>query len=107
MNTVAISHWGPYLWGFIHTISVVDEYDNVQQNMHVMAKLRAVKDVIPCPSCVQKYEEFLKQFDFVDVRDPLRLFYWSVDLHNDVNAKLGKPLWSYRQALLKWTKRGL
>jgi hypothetical protein len=105
MNMVAIDHWGPYLWGFIHTITVIDEYDNVQQNKHVMEKLRAIQNVIPCPTCVHKYQSSLKQLDLIDVREPMRLFYWSVDLHNTVNARLGKPLWSYEKALQKWTKK--
>ena len=102
---VANSHWGSFLWGFIHTITVVDSFDNVQENMRRIEKLKRIEGIIPCSACVPKYASFVKKLDMIDVREPLGLFYWGVDLHNDVNAKLGKPLWSYEKALKKWTEK--
>jgi hypothetical protein len=32
------------------------------------------------------------------------LFRWSVDFHNRVNTKLGKPVVTYEEALEKWTR---
>lgn len=97
-------HWGPYLWGFIHNVSIIDGGNIVDQTRHIISILTALKNVIPCPICVSKYESHLKKLQYVDLREPMVLFYWSVDLHNEVNTKLGKGLLSYSKALQIWTK---
>ena len=33
------------------------------------------------------------------------LFYWTVDLHNSVNSKLGKQQFTYQQALNIWCNK--
>jgi hypothetical protein len=95
-------HWGAGLWAFIHTISVIDHQENVETNKAMIEKLRAILFVLPCPKCKGLYLQYLTKLDLIDIRAPIALFYWSVDLHNAVNAKLGKPLWSYDMAKNTW-----
>lgn len=98
-------HWGNHLWAFIHTICIVDYDDNFDTNQTVMTCLQNLLPVIPCPKCKSEYTEYLQKLPLLDLREPMVLFYWSVDLHNSVNAKLGKPLWSYERAKTEWCRR--
>lgn len=99
------SHWGEHLWGFIHTICVVDhDYKNYQYHQEVIKKLKAIQHVLPCPKCLETYSFFIKRIDYLDLSQPMVLFYWSVDLHNAVNTKLGNPNISNEEALHIWTK---
>lgn len=99
------SHWGGHLWGFIHTICVVDDGDrNREYHRTVISKLKGIQYVLPCPKCTETYTVFVKRLDYLDLNKPMVLFQWSVDLHNTVNAKLGKPKMTTEQAIEKWTK---
>lgn len=95
-------HWGPHLWGFIHTITVIDFDDNFEFHRNIVENLRGIYNVFPCPTCKELYKIFLQKLDLLDLREPMVLFYWSVDLHNAVNTKLRKPLWSYERATAEW-----
>ncbi|MEY3422321.1 MAG: Yellowstone lake phycodnavirus 1 [Bacteroidota bacterium] len=95
-------HWGPYLWGFIHTITMIDYDNNETYNTNIREVLRELKDCFPCPSCKDKYINYLEKLNNLNMQEPLVLFKWSVELHNEVNRKLNKPEWTYEMALMKW-----
>jgi hypothetical protein len=100
-------HWGNWLWGFIHTITIIDNSNNIQQNQLIIHKLIGIKDIFPCSICENTYKYYLTKLNTIDFRESMALFYWSVDLHNTVNSKLNKPLWSYDQALSKWSVKNV
>jgi hypothetical protein len=98
-------HWGPYLWGFIHSITIIDFENNEMYNNNVKNILKELRECLPCPKCKDTYKKYLDRLDGLDLTKSMVLFYWSVDLHNEVNKKLNKPEWSYEMALMKWTKK--
>jgi hypothetical protein len=97
-------HWGPYLWGFIHTISIIDYENSETYNKNIKDVLKELKDCFPCPTCKDTYKNYLDKLENVNIKEPMVLFRWSVDLHNEVNKKLNKPGWTYEMALMKWCK---
>ena len=97
-------HWGTYLWGFIHTISIVDMEHNLDYNKSALAQLKGLVNSIPCEKCKMHYKQDLEILDTLDLNQKMVLFYWSVDLHNKVNKKLNKMEWTYKMALEKWTR---
>jgi hypothetical protein len=54
------------------------------------------KEIIPCLSCREHFEQVLVDNPVPEADD---LFKWSVDVHNIVNKRLGKPEFSYEEAL--------
>lgn len=102
-------HWGIHLWGFIHTISIIDYENNEPYVIKIIENLKALSGAIPCHKCIALYEEHLKKLDGTDGTDGIAktesmvLFKWSVDLHNAVNRKHQKPEWTYEQAITEWT----
>ena len=106
MNTCRPKHeWGTFLWGFLHTISIIDFEDNTDFARECLKQLDAVQSIIPCHSCAEHYRDQLRLLSAVDLGERLALFKWTCDLHNQVNLRLGKPTWSYEQALMCWTRR--
>lgn len=98
-------HWGPHLWGFIHSITIIDYESNETYNKNIREVLRELRDCFPCPTCKETYKKYIDKLDLLDMRHPMVLFKWSVDLHNEVNRKLNKPEWAYEMALMKWSKK--
>jgi hypothetical protein len=95
----AKEHWGPSLWNFIHNITIIDQQSNLEDNKKVVKILNNIIDIIPCQKCCGLYNQFLEKLKTLDLSKSMILFYWSIDLHNAVNKKLGKITWTYEQGL--------
>ena len=53
---------------------------------------------IPCIKCRNHYVKYLAQHPISGVKNNLDLQKWAVDFHNDVNKRLGKPIFSFSEA---------
>lgn len=64
--------------------------------------LHSLSDVIPCPKCKRHYKENLQRHvpsvDCEVLANGDSLSRYIVDLHNEVNQRLGKRVWSYEEA---------
>ena len=97
--------WGRHLWGYIHTICIVDGDECiVEQQKEIKAILENLTGMIPCHICCKHYEALLSKYplNFVDLSRPLALFEWSVQIHNDFNKGSDKPEYTVEQALNHW-----
>jgi hypothetical protein len=90
------SKWGPYFWGVIHLGCLAGSMTSEFITMY--------PSVIPCGECGQHFAELIQGLPFPDSRDPMVLFEWSVDAHNKVNSRIGKPILTAQQALTIWTQ---
>ena len=97
-------NWGRALWAFIHTITIIDFEDNERFVEPCIDNLKALSGAIPCSKCVEHYIEQTKLLDAIDVNKPMVLFEWTVNLHNSVNRKLGKPEITYDEATQIWCR---
>lgn len=99
-------HWGNFIWGYIHTISIPEKKLNNYEFKKIKKILENVKFIIPCGECKREYVRHLdllgdiKYSDFLE--DRLIIFRWTVDFHNFVNKKLKKPFFSFEKAEEKW-----
>jgi len=97
-------HWGPSLWQFIHTVTILDFDDpDVQQRAVTVAiqLLHGIVSIIPCKKCIVSYNEFLQKIDATH-SERMALFRYGVEYHNHVNQKLGKPVLPYENACALW-----
>ena len=105
-----LSHWGKCIWCFLHTFSFIEseQIDNLHDNKtpQIIKVLKTVINAIPCTNCKLLYIYYLEKLELTIPNKKMYLFYWSVDLHNAVNRKKGKPVWSYKTALDKWGANG-
>ena len=99
--------WGPFMWGLIHTVTIIDFEDDAQYRAveHAIQVLKGIPSVIPCHRCALHYQtHVIPQLDVDKWLEPMSLFRFMVDYHNTVNIKLSRQIYTYDDALLKWGK---
>lgn len=96
-------HWGHHLWGYIHTICIIDCGNNSELADKTIKNLIELTHAIPCPKCIHLYSDHLQKLETIDKAESMVLFKWSVELHNAVNRKMRKSEMSYEDALKTWT----
>jgi len=100
--------WGQYLWRLLHSITY--SYDPKMPDDLKGKYVRffhVLKDFIPCPICRNHYTERCnKNPPERNMKNTDDLVSWLNNLHNEVNAGLGKPLISKRQADAYYVKDG-
>jgi len=89
--------WGPNLWGTLHLLCLTG---TITSNF-----VQEFASVIPCPMCADHFSDLLKEIPLPDSNDPLVLFRWSVNIHNRVNSRIGKPTLDPEQAMKKWSTK--
>jgi len=88
--------FGPYFWTVIHISCLTSN------NKEGLGRfIETLPDIIPCLHCSEHLKENLKTLPF-DPTDPFR---WSVQLHNNVNRDLNKPVITYDDALVYWNNK--
>lgn len=100
--------WGQYLWRLLHSITY--SY-NPNMSDELKAKyirfFHVLKDFIPCPICRNHYtSRIAKNPPERNMKTTNELVGWLNDLHNEVNAGLGKPLVSRKFADTYYVKDG-
>lgn len=102
------STWGPFFWHTMHIIAL--GYPSKATYGHKKAAkefYESLQFLIPCPICREHYSQFLQQnpiTPFLDRRDDL--FKWTVQIHNEVNAKLGKPRFTELESIELYRRLG-
>lgn len=83
--------WGPHFWTTLHIACLAcADYKSL------VVFVEGFKAIIPCLSCRLHFAQVLEENPVPEAGD---YFKWSVDVHNIVNVRLGKPEFSYEDAL--------
>lgn len=91
--------WGPPIWNAIHILAFLGTpgpLTAVEQQGFVQW-FQSLGTVLPCGKCRQHYADYVRKTP-PNVQTRESLSRWTVDLHNWVNARLGKPEISWEQA---------
>ena len=89
--------FGPYFWGALHLACLyADDYKTLR------AFVYSYTEVLPCPACRDHFKAVLDQHPFPEESHNIEYFSWSVDVHNIVNHRLGKPMVTYDAAFADW-----
>ena len=92
--------WGPHAWIVIHSIA----YDypkeaSTDTQQHAICFINSLTHLLPCRKCRHHLSEHLNQQELRRAVAGRDLFFaFTVDLHNIVNATLGKPAITTEQA---------
>ena len=96
--------WGPPAWTFLHSVTL--NYPDIPSSEHktnYKKFFESLGDVLPCPTCKKHYKEnIIKHPIRLDSKDDLTK--WLVDIHNKVNEKNDKIIFSYKQFNEKYEK---
>lgn len=89
--------WGPPQWIALHQMlrGYPDKPSPVAQTA-LKAYVIAMAGVIPCSVCSQHWSELAPTVKTGSRYEALK---WSIDAHNTVNQRLGKPVYSYAQVI--------
>jgi len=102
--TVDTSVWGAALWTAIHIATVFSTNMPLWKDF-----MGALEKDIPCPDCRGHYSTWLKhhplrQTSLIPIKRMLRqsdsppnMIQWFLNLHNDVNSRIGRGGWNEQQ----------
>ena len=97
--------FGPPTWAYLH-ISTVHLPENLNPTIatHVRNTLVAVPAMVPCDSCALHSGNFMleNKAKLESLKTGSDFFNFTVDLHNFVNKRLGKPTITYSKARDLW-----
>jgi len=103
------SEWGPILWSILHGAAErvgstpFPQYQGDERRALIRV-MKSLEKVIPCPSCKEHYEVYLKEHPvdkaimdtpYGELKTYVKTWFW--ELHNWVNESLGRPPFPYDQ----------
>ncbi len=94
--------WGPYGWKFFHFIALgYPKNPTEEDKINYKTFFTLVPSILPCSICSGHYAKNLKKYPITDdiLSDRIKLFNWTVDMHNEVNVSNGKEIVNYDAAL--------
>jgi hypothetical protein len=96
--------WGPHLWFSLHTISFNYPLDpSIEDKNNYKNFFLNLQEVIPCSVCKKNYKRHLNEHPIQDyINNRKSLVYWVIDMHNMVNAEIGKKILSYDTVIKKY-----
>ena len=97
--------WGPNAWLFLHTVTF-----NYPKNPTVIDRnnyydfFNSLQNVLPCQKCQEHYKLNLQKSP-IQLQSRRHLVQWLINMHNAVNIKNGKEVWTYDEVydeMKKW-----
>ena len=102
---VSKSVWGPSVWFMFHTLAykaVPDKFAEIK--IELIQYIQRICANLPCPECTQHATQYMNQnvrkISAIQTKEQLQ--YFLIDFHNTVNARKGKPVFTYEQAEEKY-----
>ena len=91
--------WGPHLWYFLHTISFQFPIKPTWTEKKEMTDfLVALQYILPCEHCRFHYKNYLLDYP-PTLENQTQFIMWMINLHNNINTRLGKPTKTYEEVL--------
>lgn len=91
--------WGPSLWKFLHIVSLnYPKSPNQIDKTNYYNFYNNLKTMLPCNTCQMHFTQYL-QNNPPKLNSQMDLITWTIDLHNDVNKRNNKKIYSYDEAL--------
>lgn len=89
---------GPGIWYSIHVLAA--NAKTQKEKEFTVKQIRIIQDNFPCQECKIHFGKYLENHPPEDSikGSPESLFLWTVNFHNAVNFRLGKPQISYEEA---------
>lgn len=87
--------WGPLQWQTLHQLLRGFE-PTPDKRQALEAYVGALVHLLPCDTCAQHWSSLSRT---VDTSSRTAALKWSIDAHNAVNARLGKPVLTYAEAV--------
>lgn len=102
------SVWGPFFWHTIHITALGYPKSPTYSDKKAAKEFyESLAFLLPCPICREHYATHLQKMPLTPHLDRREdLFKWTIVLHNEVNASLGKPRVTEAEALMFYRRLG-
>lgn len=90
--------WGPHVWKSIHAIAA--HTDATNNATAFKAYMTALADALPCSACQKHMKDYIATNPLPDTN----CFEYTVEFHNAVNKRLGKPDFTPERAREDWAR---
>lgn len=102
------SVWGNHAWEFLHACSMeYPENPTPEDKLAARALFRSLMRMLPCDDCCRHYSQEIRASPVEEhLASRETLVDWVLQLHNKVNARLGKPPVTKQQLLKKYENSG-
>lgn len=97
--------WGSSFWFTLENIAYnypIKPTDNDKDNIKKF--LECLQYVLPCGICRKNYKMELEQRP-IRLNSRKELVYWLFEIHNDVNSRTGKRLYTFEEAVNEYEKK--
>ena len=104
------TYWGPPAWKFLHYITLSYPDNPVDSDkVRVYNFFMNIKDVLPCEKCRFNFNDHLVKYPLDNnvLSSRYNLANWLLNIHNEVNISLGKPIFTYNQLLEMLSSNGI
>lgn len=96
---VDTSIWGPPLWKVLHIAAQATISKGRQTQWKLI--LNTLLTGLPCPDCTAHYTAWYRAhplgISLFPKRNSRQIATWLLDLHNNVNQRTGRPVWTAAQ----------
>jgi hypothetical protein len=99
-------YWGKPMWQSMHYVALkYPQNPTNEEKMNYMNYYKSIGDILPCPPCRKHYKKMLEDHPMNDevMQSNDTLFAWTVFLHNKVNQRLGKKIYTVEEAKKLYT----
>ena len=100
-NPPDIKELGRSSWTLLHSIAANHDGDGQDKTGDMSTFLQLFAKFYPCKECSDHMKRYLQAHP-PDTRNKHTLQNWCCQFHNDVNRKLGKPLWNCNETTTRW-----
>jgi len=100
---MSATDWGPSAWKFLHVMTFMyPDNPSLEEQTSAENLFQSLRKLLPCERCRTHYEEEII-LSPPNVLSKSTLSKWLVNLHNRVNVRLGKTVYSYEQAASEYS----
>ncbi len=90
--------WGPSQWLTLHTMALTyPESPTAERQQQMRDYLNGMAANLPCPGCSAHCTQYFTQHP-PKVGSAQELSEYLIDFHNEVNTRLGKQVYTYKEA---------
>ena len=107
-EAAARAELGKSTWHFFHRVAAAfDKEPTLERSREMVTFFTLAADFFPCPECAKHFRELIKHRP-IDASDNRALSLWLCAVHNEVNQRLSKPIFTCTLDALKerWGKCG-
>lgn len=99
------SLWGPHCWKFLHFVTLsYPENPTEEDKTKVKNFIFCLKNILPCEKCRHHFHINLNKYPITDkvLSSRYNLINWLLNIHNEVNSKNGKKMYTYQDLLKEY-----